>query len=191
MICSVALSGLGVPSAAVAACRQFVLYVPGEAEAALQRLRPILEGKLADGAGALSLGLDHLQVLAFSTTLPSLCINAINHATDTCPCLEPHCHSAWAASYRQAFVMMAWGGQLTLHDEKGSISVDESLSAKVVNALGRFIHPAALYGLRIDERGILDQLQVGLWTSCCQRMPRHCFSVKVGSSRMLKKAYSP
>ena len=62
--CSVALNGLGVPSAAVAACRQFVLYVPGEAESALQRLRPILEGKLADTAGTLSLSLDHLQVLS-------------------------------------------------------------------------------------------------------------------------------
>ena len=58
----VALSGLGVPSAAVAACRQFVLYVPGEAEAALQRLRPILEDRLVDPAGPVSASLHHLQV---------------------------------------------------------------------------------------------------------------------------------
>ncbi len=70
--CSVALSGLGVPSSVVAACRQFVLYVPGEAESALQRLGPILEGKLADAAGSLSSSLNHLQVLWPSHSTPAL-----------------------------------------------------------------------------------------------------------------------
>lgn len=57
-----ALSGLGVPSSAVAACKQFVTFVPGEAEAALQRVRPTLEAKSANATGQLAASLDHLQV---------------------------------------------------------------------------------------------------------------------------------
>ena len=59
----VALLGLGVPAAAVAHCKQYVVQIPGEAEAALHKLRTKLAGSFPRALPqALSQALDSLQV---------------------------------------------------------------------------------------------------------------------------------
>lgn len=59
----VALLGLGVPAAAVAQCKQYVVQIPGEAEAALHKLRTKLAGSFPRALPqGLSQALDSLQV---------------------------------------------------------------------------------------------------------------------------------
>ena len=59
----VALLGLGVPAAAVAHCKQYVVQIPGEAEAALHKLRTKLAGSFPRALPqGLSQALDSLQV---------------------------------------------------------------------------------------------------------------------------------
>ena len=59
----VALLGLGVPAAAVAHCKQYVVQIPGEAEASLHKLRTKLEGSFARALPqGLSQAMDGLQV---------------------------------------------------------------------------------------------------------------------------------
>lgn len=61
--CRVALLGLGIPAAAVAQCKQYVVQIPCEAEAGLHKLRTKLEGSTVRGLPQpLTQALDDLQV---------------------------------------------------------------------------------------------------------------------------------
>lgn len=60
--CRVALLGLGIPAAAVAQCKQYVIQIPCEAEAGLHKLRTKLEGSSVRGLSQpLNQALDDLQ----------------------------------------------------------------------------------------------------------------------------------
>lgn len=62
-----ALLGLGIPAAAVAHCKQYAVQIPGEAEAALHKLRTKLEGSYTTALPqGLSTALDGLQVSCLS-----------------------------------------------------------------------------------------------------------------------------
>lgn len=61
--CRVALLGLGIPAAAVAQCKQYVVQIPCEGEASLHKLRTKLEGNTVRPLPQpLNQALDELQV---------------------------------------------------------------------------------------------------------------------------------
>ncbi len=71
-----ALLGLGTPAAAVAQCKQYVVQIPCEAEAALHKLRTKLEGSTVRGlAQPLNQALDDLQVCTHEH-MQTVCISS-------------------------------------------------------------------------------------------------------------------
>ena len=74
--CRVALLGLGIPAAAVAQCKQYVVQIPCEAEAGLHKLRTKLEGSTVRGMPQpLSQAIDELQVMLWMRVF--LCLFAM------------------------------------------------------------------------------------------------------------------
>lgn len=77
--------GLGIPAAAVAQCKQYIVQIPCEAQAGLHKLRTKLEGNTVRGLPQpLNQALDDLQV-GLTATSSSSCWPVVTYSCSAWP----------------------------------------------------------------------------------------------------------